>query len=263
MIKIATPVSHLALDKDAFKDIIKASDCLEMRPGTLNISSNEEVYHCDSIQINHELTDDIINSVCDTINNAKKLKLVAFHCATNCSDPVLNGKKFMQRGLVYNHSEMIYNGTRNIEKIRKKISNHVELAVENNNYYETEWANPYDIVTDANFLNEFVNETNIGFLFDVSHAKVTCFNKKINYDEYVRQLPMHKLKQIQLCQYSIIDNECVDLHEKPNASTILHSIALALKYGCDYLTIEYYKNHFDLLDSINYMRNALNARVNL
>ncbi len=261
--KIATPVSHLTRDQSTLIKLRNVSDCMEMRPGTLDVASNEEVYHCDSIQINHVMSDHSLEHLVNVSKNAANLKLIAFHCATNCDAPVLIGRKFGMGGHMYNRSDMIYNVMKNIDMIRKNIRSDISLAVENNNYYKTEWQNPYDTVTDAEFISDITEAANIEFLFDTSHAAVTAANRGIPYETYIDMLPMHCLKQIQLCQHAFIDDECVDLHELPTASTISRAVTLAFDHKCEYLTIEYYGDCDRLISGIEYMRKVINARGNL
>ena len=69
------------------------------------------------------------------------------------------------------------------------FGNKVDIAIENNNFYPTD---AYRDVTDAKFISEIVSENNIKFLFDIAHAKVTCFNKNINFERYKSNLPMDR-----------------------------------------------------------------------
>ena len=83
-------------------------------------------------------------------------------------------------GREYTFREMKHFAKNNLSQIKSMFGSKVDIAVENTNFYPTD---AYKNVTEAKFISEIVYENNIKFLFDIAHAKITCF-KKINYGRY-------------------------------------------------------------------------------
>ena len=182
MIRLATPVSHLFENKDYEKTIVENSDVLECRDRSIDYENHinkQELFHCE-LQPIHEWGNAewrFLQKIKDTKPN---LKLLTLHSASCCDKPLLNGRMFELGGREYTRKEMKSFAKNNFLKIKNIFGNSVEIAIENNNYYPTE---AYRDVTEAGFISEIVNENDLRFLFDIAHAKVTCFNKNINFEK--------------------------------------------------------------------------------
>ncbi|MBT5400081.1 DUF692 family protein, partial [bacterium] len=145
-------------------------------------------------------------------------------------------------GREYTRKEMKSFAKNNFLKIKNIFGNSVEIAIENNNYYPTE---AYRDVTEAGFISEIVNENNLRFLFDIAHAKVTCFNKNINFEKYKRELPLDRVIQVHICTYGIDDelNQAYDAHSYPNDEELLEVSKIITECkNVKYLTVEYYRD---------------------
>jgi len=244
MASLATPVSHL-FENPSFENIIvENSDVLECRDRSIaydNHISKQELFHCE-LQPIHEWTDidwEFLQKVKDT---KPHLKLLTLHLASCCDKPFLNGKIFELGGKEYSRDEMKKFAKLNFNKIKNIFGKNVDIAVENNNYYPTE---AYRDVTEAKFISEIVNENNLRFLFDIAHAKVTCFNKNINFEKYKKELPLDKVIQVHICTYSIDDklNLAYDAHNFPNNEELLEVSRILSEYqNVKYLTVEYYRD---------------------
>jgi uncharacterized protein (UPF0276 family) len=255
MISLATPTSHLFKVKENADNISSKSDCLELREfmiGKLNdLDQHVKLAHLDEVDItlfwNNERKDTIKN----VIDHYKDLELVSFHMSCNCTDPIIEEGVFVSGGKTMKRSEMLRNAKLNIQWLREILPSSIKIAVENNNYYPT---SAYEDVTDSSFISEVVLQNNINFLFDISHALVTCFNKKIEYSDYIDELPLESIIQIHLCSPGLRDDLAYDLHLMPNTDHIQHALSLARKTPTKYLTVEYYKNPKKLISFLTFLK---------
>jgi uncharacterized protein (UPF0276 family) len=259
MIKLATPVSHL-FENTSYEDVIlKNSDLLECRDRSIAYSNNldkQELFHCE-LQPIHEWGKkewDFIQRIKDTKPN---VRLLTLHMASCCDKPEMNGRMFELGGREYTRDEMKLCAKNNFKKIKKIFGSKVDIAIENNNYYPTD---AYRDVTDAKFISEIVNENDIKFLFDIAHAKVTCFNKNINFERYKGNLPMDRTVQVHICTFSI-DREldqAFDAHSYPNDEELQEVKKVISKYpDIKYLTVEYYKDIENLETSLYKVKKLL------
>ena len=260
---ILTPISTLWESDENIESIKKHSDYFEGRPpnGFKNYTEvNDKVlaFHCDVIQPIHELTQKDFDYIQSVINHYPNLKLISFHCAYRSK------KCFKYKGIgyiegyCYSEDEMKTNMRNNISQIKQIVGN-IDILIENNNYYPTK---AYDIVTDAKFISDIVYENDIWFLFDQAHAEISSHNLKINYIDYINNLPLDRCKQIHLCKMGYNDSIyskdfhlaedyhfALDQAEVTQLSNIINKCPLV-----EYLTVEYYKDIEGLLNSINLIK---------
>ena len=262
MIKLATPVSHLFENKSYEKIIVQNSDVLECRDRSIDYENHinkQELFHCE-LQPIHKWGDeewDFVQKIKDT---KPSLKLLTLHMASCCDKPNLNGRMFELGGREYTRKEMKDFAKNNFTKIKKIFGASVEIAIENNNYYPTE---AYRDVTEAGFISEIVNENNLRFLFDIAHAKVTCFNKNINFEKYKKELPLDRIIQVHICTYDIDNelNQAYDAHNYPNDEELLEvSKIISVYEDVKYLTVEYYRDIENLEISLKKVRGVANVR---
>ena len=262
MIKLATPVSHLFENKEYEGVIVKNSDVLECRDRSIdydNYIDKQELFHCE-LQPIHEWGDvewRFLQKIKDTKPN---LKLLTLHSASCCDKPLINGRMFELGGREYTREERKNFAKNNFLKIKNIFGNSVEIAIENNNYYPTE---AYRDVTEAGFISEIVNENDLRFLFDIAHAKVTCFNKNINFEKYKSELPLDRIIQVHICTYSIDNelNQAYDAHSYPNDEELLEVSKIIAKFeNVKYLTVEYYRDIENLERSLNDVKRVVNAQ---
>lgn len=259
MIRLATPISHLFENKKYEKKILRSSDVLECRDRSLNYNNyieKQELFHCD-LQPIHEWGN-VEWKFLEQIKNTKSnLKLLTFHLASCCDKPIVYGRMFSLGGREYTCAEMKHFAKNNFFQIKSMFGSKVDIAVENTNFYPTD---AYKNVTEAKFISDIVYENNIKFLFDIAHAKITCFNKKINFGKYKKDLPLDKIIQVHICNYSIdIDlNQAYDAHNLPNNEELLEVSKIISKYkSVKYLTVEYYRDIENLIISLENIRKLL------
>lgn len=257
MLKIATPISHLFDNPRHAQHIMDNSDCLECRDRSLNVNlPGQEVFHC-GIQPIHKLDKDDFYYLESIAKSKPDLKLITFHAASSCDKPYIKGHMFQLGGVQYSREEMLQNARENILQIKAIFGPQVRIAIENNNYYSTE---AYRWITDADFIEQIVHENDIFFLFDIAHARVTAYNKRLDYEDYKSGLPSDKIVQIHICRYAVDENNIAyDEHELPGKEE-WEELKNLISAGCNvrYLTIEYYKETNKLIKSLKEVRKIIN-----
>ena len=258
MLKIATPISHLFDDKKQAERLMRCSDCLECRDRSIQaIFPDQCVFHAD-IQLVHSFSDPDVRKLEQIALLKTELQVISFHAATSCSDPVLNGRQYYPGGLECSRDELLKQANRNVDKVRSIFCDKVIIAIENNNYYPTE---AYHHITDAGFLTKIVKENGIAFLFDICHARVTSFNRKIPYYDYVDELPVAQAIQLHLSNYGIdVSGLAFDNHDLPPGEQQWVDAKSVMKSAPElrYLTIEYYKDIDELENLLNFARDMSN-----
>ena len=260
-VNLATPTSHLFKSDVNADSISEKSDCLELREFMIGkidrLKKNVMLAHLDEVDITLPWNQERKALITDVIKNYQNLKLVTFHMSCNCTSPVIDKGVFQPGGKTMVRTEMLDNVRKNIEWLKQLLPENISIAVENNNYYPTE---AYSDVTDSSFIREVVTKNEVNFLFDISHALVTCFNKNIEYSDYISDLPLEKTIQIHLCSPGVReDNLAYDLHLLPDSAHIEHALSLANKFSAEYLTVEYYKNIEKLLSCLDAVRDQINT----
>lgn len=257
MLKIATPISHLFENKDYSKIIIDYSDCLECRDRSIEShEKQQELFHCE-LQPIHKWANKEFEYL-QTIKNTKEdLKLITFHMASSCDNPIIKNNMFELGGNEYSEEELLINAKYNFEKIKKIFGDDIIIAVENNNYYPTY---AYKYITDTYFISKVVYDNDINFLFDIAHAKVTCYNQNINFEKYKEQLPLDKMIQIHICSYDIdtAKNMAFDAHNYPDDDELAEVKKLISNYkDVKYLTVEYYRDIENLEKSLKKIKEII------
>ncbi|NQV00057.1 MAG: DUF692 family protein [Parcubacteria group bacterium] len=259
MIQLATPISKLFRDKTKSQEIIYKSSCLECREESLEKEElRQYLFHFDK------------NIICPWSNHDKEfillafklkkdLKLITFHLAAACSEPILKEGIFYSGGREYSLQEMFFNIRANINWLKKhKGKRNITIAVENNNYYPTE---AYRHITDTDFIAQVVIDNNIMFLFDLAHAKITTHNKAIMYETYLKELPLDRMIQLHVSKYSVNDQGLAyDAHELPDESLYQEVKEILVKFHPEYLTVEYYEDADKLITVLDKYKRLCNGR---
>ena len=239
--QIATPISHQFKNEVVAREIIAVSDCLEVRHRSLESKwSNQVIFHID-IDLPHKWGERIKDYLQNAFNKKPELSLISLQASRCCEgENIVNGM-FLLDGKQYSRQEMLENSNINTKWLRSILEKHIQIGLENNNYYPTP---AYDIVTDSDFINSIINENDIHLVLDIAHAMVTAHNKKVSYHDYLESLTLDKLIQLHICQPLTPDNGVAyDAHEEPNDEMFDKVFSLIERYPTiKYLTIEYYKD---------------------
>ncbi|HIA12035.1 MAG TPA: DUF692 family protein [Flavobacteriales bacterium] len=256
MIELATPISHLFKDEEVAKEIIQHSDVLECRDEEIDSNyPRQDVFHCE-LQIQHK-HDEMIFSYLEKIKAQKSdLKLISFHMASGCTNPRLINGVYQVGGTELSRAQMKENATENVARFRE-IFGETILAVENNNFYPN---TAYNYIADPDFIAEVVDENNLSFLFDTAHAKISAHNKQMEFEEYKNMLPLTRMIQVHICKPAIDqDNMAYDAHHCPDEDDLNEVKELLLAYKTiKYLTVEYYKDKENLINSLKQFKKLSN-----
>ncbi|MBE0687817.1 MAG: DUF692 family protein [Anaerolineaceae bacterium] len=85
----------------------------------------------------------------------------------------------------------------------------VPILIENLDYNPTQ---AYEYVSDPDFIQKVLSETDTYLLFDLAHARVTAHTFGISVVDYIAQLPLEKVRQIHLNRPGWRDDRLVDAH---------------------------------------------------
>ena len=261
MLKIATPISHFFNNRQHAFEISNKSDCLECRDQCANTKlADQELFHC-HLQPIHKLGHSDFRYLEDIIRLKPDLKLITFHATASCDNPIKDvnifqidgGVVFQPGGQQYSRNEMLEYARRNFSQIKEIVGRYVNIALENNNYYPTE---AYRYVTDPEFIRDVVYENDIYFLFDIAHAKVSAHNKKVDYSDYIKGLPLERAIQIHISRKDINEgNVAYDAHNLPKDEDWEEVKRIISTYqSVEYLTVEYYKDVSRVIKSLEKAR---------
>ena len=257
--ELATPVSHLFHDKEHAELITKHSDTLECRDRTFSYSSkNQTLFHCE-IQPIHELRDSDFHYIESIKKHKQNLELVTFHLASSCRSPKSVDKMFVLGHYDnYTEEQLLTNAENNFKMIKKILGDHISIAVENNNYYPTE---AYKYITEPEFINQVMSDSDLFLLFDIAHAKVTSYNQKIRYETYRDALNLSREIQVNICEFGIDDAKglAFDAHNAPGETEFQEVKYLLEKYkDIKYLTIEFYRDVNLLISCLSKFKSLIN-----
>lgn len=249
---LALPVSDLVLQDSVWEKLYSLTDCLEGRDRFNNYhDSKVKLFHFEADILkkwNESLKDEIEN----IIETNEFLDLITFHMASRCVEQEIVDGKFYCLGEVLSKEQIYENVRQNIAFLTKIVGDrNIDIAVENNNYYQT---GAYELVTDADFINDLVAKFELYFLLDIAHAYVTAHNSGKSVEEYLNQLPCDKIVQIHISQFGWDGEIAYDAHFLPDDETLELTRAICDKYSPKYLTVEYYKDSDKLIDYLNFLK---------
>ena len=251
--KIATPISNLFNNKKSADLIQINSDCLECRDSSIKDKYKfQELFHCE-LQPIHFFDENKIKYLKEIKSTKPDLKLISFHLASCYENPKIKNGKFFPNGSKISENQLFSNAEVNFSIIKKIFGENIKIAVENNNHYNTE---AYDYITKPNFIYKIVNDNDISFLYDTSHAKISAHNLNMNLDDYIDILPLNQIIQIHISRPGFDKNMNIfDKHYLPTKNELLEVISLTKRHPkIKYLTVEYYKNCNNLIKLLNQLR---------
>lgn len=122
---------------------------------------------------------------------------------------------------------------------------HGPLAAENYNYYPTGF---YNHVADPGFINDYLEEFDLGLVLDLAHGAVTAHNLGLDPNAYFASLPLERTAEIHVSHpWLPLKPElwAVDVHEPPKDRE-WNWLAILLKSGrlppSTPVFVEYYRD---------------------
>ncbi|MFX1392107.1 MAG: DUF692 family multinuclear iron-containing protein [Promethearchaeota archaeon] len=245
--KIATPISQLFFNRKLSKKIITLSDVLELRDYQIKGDYNLPLIYHSELNILAKWDENDIKKL-KLINKNYQITLVSYHILSRYQHNSVVNNKFVGSGKPLTKSEMEKNVKENIKISKDIFGINVPILLENMNHLLTD---AYDIITNAEFINEIVNGNDCFLLFDFAHAQITIYNQKLNFKDYLNNLPLNKCKQIHFSRFSIRNGEGIDSHDKLKEDdwAKLKKLIQLIK-SVEYITIEYYKSGRKLLNQL-------------
>ena len=243
---LLTPISHLFHEETNANLIANYSDELEARERTCDLNlKNTTHYHID-FDLNLGISQAQQEFLSEKVAPREEIKTLTFQMSRDCfQSSLLNGQYHALSRPLSEH-EQLSNIQTSLQVIRDIVGFDRSIGVENNNYYPT---GAYDICTSQAFLIKVLENNDIHLLLDYAHAKVTCINREINFQEYINSLlAVNNCRQIHFCEHFVCDttNEAtpraIDAHELPTINTTNDVLELAKSHKIPYITVEYYKN---------------------
>lgn len=250
MVKLATPISTLCKDDVAILMLKEQSACFEGRESNFADDKVElRLFHFDKDLV-HLWEEDLREKIGSIINKNKSLELISFHIASCYEKPIIKNEVFYPFGEIVLQETMLDNAKKNVGYLKTVIGKrNISIAAENNNFYPT---GAYQYITQPEFISSIIWECDIYFLYDIAHAKITTYNEKTDYEKYRQKLPLEKLIQLHISKEDI-DNKGIayDAHNLPDELIYKEAKELLDNFYYRYLTVEYYKDIKNLMQTLD------------
>jgi len=164
--------------------------------------------------------------------NSYCVDLFSFDLGPSC-EHIKMQEFYKAQGPVLGPEEIIRIGREKINKIRSCYSGGISL--ENMDYHE---GGAYEYVCEPEFIKRAIEELDTGLTLDIGHLNVTCFHMGMAPLDYMRLLPMNRLKEVHISHSEDAD----DNHAVPTDAdyTFLDSIFSLAKP--EYMILECYQD---------------------
>jgi uncharacterized protein (UPF0276 family) len=125
------------------------------------------------------------------------------------------------------------------------------ILVENLDYNPT---GAYEHICDSQFIGEVVRATSCGLLLDTAHAQVSAAAFGVPVRDYIRALPLEKVRQIHVNRPEMKDGRLSDLHEalqEENFELLSFVLGFCEPWS---ITLEYNRDADQLLRQVERLR---------
>lgn len=248
--RIAPPVSHHFGDEAVGDRIVGLADALELRDNGIDPATNDRLLYHAEVDAALKWDEDDRTRLAE-MQATHDPSLVSVHLGRRYQRADTVDGRFVGVGDPYSRSQLRTNVAENVATLRD-IFSEAQLLVENNNHLGTD---AYDVVTEPTFLATVVRANDIGFLFDIAHAKITAQNTDVELEEYVSALPLDRCRQVHLSRHGHGQDGAVDTHSflRVDDWEYFDTVAEALP-NLTYVTLEYYRDATVLLDQLTRMQ---------
>ena len=258
--KVITPISHLFNNPENAAKIAKLSDGLEARERTCNLRfKNTSHYHID-FDLNLGLTEKQIEFLKCNVKKRDDIEVLTFQATKDFEKTTIKNGIYQPIGTRLTINEQLERTKKSIKEIKNIVGSHKKIGLENNNYYPS---SAYDIATSKEYIVEAANQNDINLLFDYAHAKVSCINRKDDFEDYSNfLLDNTNCIQLHLCKHrvDISEDKClaIDAHDIPSDEITEDALKLCKKYSSiSALTIEFYQDSNILVNYLKILNNKI------
>ncbi len=139
--------------------------------------------------------------------------IISFHLGFSVEEMEVGGQFTFNKAKskILSRQEVFSNINHNLNFL-KSIFPGKEIILENLDYAPKDLSGCYEYVCEPEFIKKIIIQNQVGMLLDLAHAKVTAFNKKIDFYNYLFQLPLDRIKQIHMSKSKIKNGLAIDSH---------------------------------------------------
>lgn len=252
--RIATPFSTLFHERQDMDAILALSDAVEIRqPGQQMAVDLPLLYHSElsvAARWSDREKQDFSRLAAET-----DFELISFHLLSRYQENICVNGAFRGQGVPYSRDELFRNVRENVEFVRGVILHDLPVLIENNNDLASD---AYQTVTDAEFINCIILESNLFLLWDVSHSIISAFNNDISLESYLAKLPLDRCLQVHLSRHAVRGRLAYDAHEAiTEEDWHFFEQCLSQLPLLRYVTIEYYMDTQKLMNQLTILRKIL------
>ena len=209
MLETAVPVSHLLLeDRPLADDLFAAATWAEFKfvtdldpPGRLG-----RAFHWGKGIIEHDFLDEADRTGLFEFMDRQGVDLFSFDLGPACRRSLfcLPLSETLTGDRIFSLADD------RLRRVRGRYWG--RLAVENYNYYPT---GLYEHICQPGFINRFVRQFEIEFVFDIAHAQVSAANLGLGFWDYAEEFPWQKTTEVHLSRAFFHPRTAVDAHLEP------------------------------------------------
>jgi hypothetical protein len=130
------------------------------------------------------------------------------------------------------------------------------VQIENNNYFPT---GAYERICEPGFVKVLVDYLDVGLLLDLGHVEI-CVHYMNDWTthSYIEGLPLGKVREIHLSHAGLLNGVFEDLHEVPTKDEFETTRLIP---GCEFVTVEYYKDAEKLVNFYKDLAKWMTVRI--
>jgi len=149
-------------------------------------------------------------------------------------------------------SQVYLNTCRNAARLKQWLS--VPLLLKNLDYHLN---GAYEHVCEPSFIIAVLNTVDCGFLLDVAHARMSAHNLGLDEKQYLRSLPLYRVREVQVSAPRFQDSTMTDACE-PLQEEDWEALAFVLaRSKPEVVTLKVTKDKDQLHDQLQRLRNML------
>jgi len=160
--------------------------------------------------------------------------------------------RYVPNSPMMTEEEYFLSGEANLKELRSFYQGQVKL--ENLNYFPT---GGHEMVCEAGFTSRLIGHLGVELLLDIGHVVVTARNLKLDVYEYLEQLPLDTVSEIQVSGSLVMNGVVEDSHELPSDEDLNLVSWVVKSFPVRYATLEYYKDDEKLVAGYEHLTQIL------